>query len=201
MKDLYKILGIEKTATQEEIKKAYFKMAKKYHPDAVDKNEIQKFYEVAEAYQILSNTEERRAYDLSFGGGKIEKILVDEVPEHPTIFKNEGTNADADAYRIKEMRSFKRRILLQGIFRVIGFSLLMSVFGFALSFILEGILYVGLICGFVVGFLWSINSNFDIESFIESQKKRRIIKLCGLILLIGCVGYFGILIIFRILNL
>ena len=57
MKNLYEILGIEKTATPERIKKAYFIMAKKYHPDSADEAEVQKYYEVEEAYQILSTEE------------------------------------------------------------------------------------------------------------------------------------------------
>ncbi len=191
MKDLYKILGIDKTASPEEIKKAYFVMAKKYHPDSADKSEVQKFYEVAEAYQILSDVEERRAYDLVIGGGKIESILLEDEPDHPTIFKDsrDTTGVDED-FRKKEMNKFKRRILWQGIFRTIGFSILMSVFGFAISFILEGIWYVGLICGFVIGLIWSVNRNFDVKSFIESPKKQRLVKIIGWILLIGCSMYF-----------
>ncbi len=200
MKDLYKILGIEKTASPEEIKKAYFVMAKKYHPDSADKSEVQKFYEVAEAYQILSDVEERKAYDLALGGGKIESILVEDEPEHPTIFKDaRGTTGVDEDFRKKELHKFKRRILMQGIFRSIGFSILMSVFGYAVSFILEGIWYISLICGFVIGLTWSINRNFDVKSFIESPKKQRFIKIIGLAILIGGVGYFVWLFISKII--
>ena len=200
MKDLYKILGIEKIASPEEIKKAYFVMAKKYHPDSADRSEVQKFYEVAEAYQILSDAEERKAYDLVIGGGKIESVLVEDEPSHPTIFKEsrDTTGVDED-FRKKEMNKFKRRILWQGIFRTIGFSILMSVFGYAISFVLEGIWYVGLVCGFVIGLIWSINRNFDVKSFIVSPKKQRVIKIIGWTLLIGGVGYFVWLLISKFL--
>ncbi|MBI2013836.1 MAG: DnaJ domain-containing protein [Candidatus Colwellbacteria bacterium] len=63
--DYYKILGVEKSATQEEIKKAYHKLAHKYHPDKSGGDE-KKFKEVNEAYQVLSNTEKRKQYD-AFG--------------------------------------------------------------------------------------------------------------------------------------
>ena len=61
-KDYYKILGVEKNASQEEIKKAYYKLAHQYHPDKKEGNES-KFKEINEAYQILSNQEKRSNYD------------------------------------------------------------------------------------------------------------------------------------------
>lgn len=61
-KDYYKILGVTKSATDDEIKKAYRKMAHKYHPDKKDGDEA-KFKEVNEAYQVLSDKQKRGQYD------------------------------------------------------------------------------------------------------------------------------------------
>lgn len=61
-KDYYKILGVDKGASQDEIKKAFRKMAHKYHPDKKDGDEA-KFKEANEAYQILSNPQKRQQYD------------------------------------------------------------------------------------------------------------------------------------------
>jgi len=61
MKDYYKILGISRNASPEEIKKAYYKLAHKYHPDKG--GDEKKFKEINEAYQILSNKEKRNQYD------------------------------------------------------------------------------------------------------------------------------------------
>jgi len=63
-KDFYKILGVAKNATKDEIGKAYKKLAKTYHPD-VNKEEgaIEKFKEVAEAYEVLGDTDKRAQYD------------------------------------------------------------------------------------------------------------------------------------------
>ena len=60
-KDYYQILGISKNATPEEIKKAYYKLAHKHHPDKG--GDESKFKEISEAYQALSNKEKRRQYD------------------------------------------------------------------------------------------------------------------------------------------
>ncbi len=70
-KDYYKILGVDKNASPEEIKKAYYKLAHQYHPDKEGGDEA-KFKEINEAYQVLSNKEKRSNYDKfgsAFGGG------------------------------------------------------------------------------------------------------------------------------------
>lgn len=66
-KDYYKILGVEKGASKDEIKKAFYKLAHKYHPDKKEGNEG-KFKEVNEAYQVLSDDSKRSKYD-QFGPG------------------------------------------------------------------------------------------------------------------------------------
>jgi molecular chaperone DnaJ len=64
-KDFYKVLGVSKDATKEEIKRAYRKLAQKHHPDANkgDAGAEARFKEISEAYAILSNDQKRREYD------------------------------------------------------------------------------------------------------------------------------------------
>lgn len=64
-KDYYKILGVDKTASQDEIKKVYRKLAMQHHPDhnPGDKVSEEKFKEINEAYQVLGNEEQRARYD------------------------------------------------------------------------------------------------------------------------------------------
>ncbi|MEM6846002.1 MAG: J domain-containing protein [Bacteroidota bacterium] len=64
-KDYYKVLGVSKTATQEEIKKKYRKLAVKYHPDKNkgDKAKEEKFKAITEAYEVLKDPEKRKQYD------------------------------------------------------------------------------------------------------------------------------------------
>lgn len=61
-KDYYNILGVDKSASKDEIKKAFRRLAHKYHPDKESGNE-EKFKEINEAYQVLSNDQKRQQYD------------------------------------------------------------------------------------------------------------------------------------------
>ena len=63
--DYYKVLGVEKSATQDEIRKAYRKLAKKYHPD-INKDDPQakeRFQEINEANEVLGDPEKRKKYE------------------------------------------------------------------------------------------------------------------------------------------
>src|SRR3954465_8476173 len=63
-KDYYKVLGVERGANEEDIKKAYRKLARKYHPDvSKEQNAKEKFQEVSEAYETLRDKDKRAAYD------------------------------------------------------------------------------------------------------------------------------------------
>ena len=67
-KDYYKTLKVAKAASAKDIKKAYYKLAKKYHPDTNigDSNMKKKFQDVSEAYEVLSDDSKRKQYD-AFG--------------------------------------------------------------------------------------------------------------------------------------
>ncbi|MFX0172440.1 MAG: DnaJ domain-containing protein [Candidatus Hodarchaeota archaeon] len=92
-KDYYKILGVQRNASKSEIKKAYRKLALKYHPDRAKDSEIdpklaeEKFKEIGEAYSVLSDPEKRQQYD-RFG------------PEAFSQFGGRGYRMDIDPFEI-----------------------------------------------------------------------------------------------------
>src|SRR5688572_16831197 len=65
MRDLYEVLGVERAANAADLKRAYRSLAQKYHPDKNpgDKDAEEKFKEVSNAYQVLSDDEQRSLYD------------------------------------------------------------------------------------------------------------------------------------------
>jgi curved DNA-binding protein len=77
--DYYKILGVNKTASEEDIKKAYRKLAMKYHPDHAkgDKSSEEKFKKISEAYAVLSDKEKRKQYD-TFGSAGFQQRFSQE---------------------------------------------------------------------------------------------------------------------------
>src|SRR5580693_10253349 len=63
-RDYYKILGVERAATADQVKTAYRRLARKYHPDvSKEKNAEERFKEVQEAYEVLKDPEKRAAFD------------------------------------------------------------------------------------------------------------------------------------------
>jgi curved DNA-binding protein len=80
-KDYYKILGVSKSASTEEIKKAYRKLAMQYHPDrnAGDKAAEAKFKEISEAYAVLSDAEKRKQYDMFGSEGFQQRYSQEDI--------------------------------------------------------------------------------------------------------------------------
>lgn len=101
MKDYYKVLGVDKKADQETIKKAYRKLAMEYHPDRNqgDKEAENQFKEIGEAYEILSNPEARHAYDnpSPVGGFNPNDFFSDGFFKH--FFGNLGGRPTAPVIR------------------------------------------------------------------------------------------------------
>ena len=80
-KDYYKILGVSKSSSPEEIKKAYRKLALQYHPDRNkgDKASESKFKEISEAYAVLSDAEKRKQYDMFGAEGFGQRFSQEDI--------------------------------------------------------------------------------------------------------------------------
>ena len=94
-RDYYEVLGVSKTATDDELKKAFRKLAKQYHPDLHpgDKECEEKFKEVNEAYEVLSDKDKRARYD-QFG--------------HAGVDPNYGAGGGAGAGRLRRIWRYGR---------------------------------------------------------------------------------------------
>jgi len=100
-KDYYEIIGVKRDATQQEIKRAYRKLARKYHPDVSKEADAeQKFKELGEAYEVLKDPEKRAAYD-QFGANYKNGQDFNPPPDWDAGFEFSGggyTAGDASAF-------------------------------------------------------------------------------------------------------
>ena len=90
-KDYYAMLGVKKTATQEEIRKAFRKAARRYHPDVNpgDKKAEEKFKEISEANDVLSDEKKRKVYDqVGFYSDQIDPATAEAYARQ----QREGSN-------------------------------------------------------------------------------------------------------------
>jgi len=96
-KDYYKIMGIEKDAPQDEIKRAYRKLARKYHPDVSKEKEAEiRFKEVGEAYEVLKDPEKRTAYDQLGANWKAGQSGFQPPPDWDSGFEFHGGGFTGD---------------------------------------------------------------------------------------------------------
>jgi curved DNA-binding protein CbpA len=97
-KNLYQILDLEVDASQEEIKKSYRLLARKYHPDKHNGDKIfeDKFKEIKDAYDVLIDPAKRKKYDYSFSGHNPRKGKPDQTYTWATENKEKTTSSNGD---------------------------------------------------------------------------------------------------------
>lgn len=111
MKNYYKILEVSSTATQEEIKKSFRCLAKKYHPDRNKDNEeaLRKFQDISEAYEVIGKEDSRKKYDekLNSNARKNNFTKREEAKkEQKGASKEKGTSANAKKASIENLNSY-----------------------------------------------------------------------------------------------
>lgn len=113
--DYYKLLNISKTATNNDIKKAYRKLAIKWHPDKNNnsKESEEMFKKIAEAYSVLSDNNKRRQYDLR-SDGSLDGGLVFDFDSAEQLFSNifnspiYSFNFNEDEFNVYDIPSYSR---------------------------------------------------------------------------------------------
>lgn len=185
MENHYKTLGIERSATPEEVKKAYFEMAKKYHPDSGDESEVRKFHEVAEAYKVLSDKDSRKVYDLSLVAKEGSAKKVETGPKYQSAHVSKR-----ESFRDDELKEFHKNRYRKAVFRVVLFSVMLGLIGAIIAIILDGLYWLGGLAGICMGFSFSISQNFKVKSFFKSDKAHKAFRLLTWLLFLVGMGYF-----------
>ena len=191
MKSLYHILEVDPSADAGMVKRAYFVMAKKYHPDSGDQAEVKKFYEVSEAYQILGDPEKRKVYDLSLSTGKIDKELIEKEPPEMSVEYSRSTHGQDAEFRQKEIYRYRQQLLLQAVFKVVVTVIVAALIGNTLAVLLDGSILLGVVAGTVFGLFWSVRSHFELSSFIHNSFHLRLALWGGRALMVMSVFYFA----------
>ncbi|MDI9623425.1 MAG: molecular chaperone DnaJ [Methanothermobacter sp.] len=107
-KDYYEILGVDRNASKKDIKRAYRRLARKYHPDVSDDpNAAEKFKEISEAYAVLSDDEKRQRYD-QFGHAGMEGFTQEDIFRNIN-FEDVFRDLDFDFSSIFDIFGFGRR--------------------------------------------------------------------------------------------
>lgn len=201
MQNFYEILGVGRHADAREIKRAYFLMAKKYHPDSGDQKEVKKFYEITQAYKKLSNPEERRIYDLSLGteGAVFYQVASSAAPRPHTHPRSRATHGQDAGFRARETARFRRQRFFQAIAKVLISTLVAGVAGNTLGLILAATPAISVAAGAIFGFFWSINRSFDLTTFIAGHAARRFAFWGSRSLMTTSVLYFVAVFVYNLL--
>ena len=108
-KDWYKILQVAKNATPEDIKKSYYTLAKKYHPD-VNKGSDENFKEINRAYEILSNEDSRRQFDQNAAGDSYSSSTQNTYSNYHYGYNTKGKSySKPSGYSSSEFYEYQKR--------------------------------------------------------------------------------------------
>ena len=110
-RDYYEVLGLERSATEDDVKRAFRKLARKYHPDVnQDTDAEEKFKQVGEAYEVLKDPEKRAAYD-QLGENWQAGQNFNAPPDWDEGFEFSGDGADQAAFFERYVESLLQQLM------------------------------------------------------------------------------------------
>jgi hypothetical protein len=186
MKNYYEILGIKKIASPPEIKKAYFRLVKIYHPD-INQDAIsqKKFVQIKEAYEVLYHPQKRTEYDQVFFN-KLQKEKPDLSPTSKNFFYQNSKFNNQITENREELSVFQKTIVQLALSKIFFISIGGLIIGFSWIFILDSMtinphlpflslnskLFLGAIASSIIAFIISLDNFFKIETFIKTTKMK-----------------------------
>lgn len=135
MRNYYEILGIPEDASQAEIKSAFRKLAKKYHPDiSKDPDAEEKFQKVQEAYNVLGDAEKREQYD-RYGSAYMDVPQVDN-------YYNGFSRVDVQLTRFSDLYWWQKLLLILGGILLVWLFLIIAVIGITVYVVFQIIRFI-----------------------------------------------------------
>ncbi|MDP3999941.1 MAG: DnaJ domain-containing protein [bacterium] len=188
----YDVLGVARTATEDDIKKSYRTLAREYHPDVNKGAEAEeRFKKINEAYGTLSDSLKRADYDQS---------LADTGVKGAGPAPAGGPAGAAQAEAAAAETPFRQAMVRAALLRTFIFGMIAALAGgllaVALGFLTESAFSVtttiqGAIPGLLVGLLWGADYNFKVESFLGTGWLGRSYTLARTILMSLGLAYYG----------
>lgn len=187
----YDILGVEKTATEEDIKKAYRKLARAYHPDVNKGPDAEaKFKEINLAYDTLSDSLKRADYDQTLGDPGVRR--TGSAPEGAAAGTGPAPGSYDDPNRAALIRSALARTLMMAfVCGLVGLGLQIAIQYFSDQAIGGDSLIWGSLPAFIVGGLYGADLNFKVESFLGTGWTGRTYTFLRTVLMSLGVAYYG----------
>lgn len=165
LKNPYHILGLDSSATKEEIKKAYRQLAQRYHPDNGKRAEAKRFAQVAEAYRLLKGGEVERSNLTVSALEKNEK--ADAFAPHQNLYRER-----IDPQRKKQQEAFYRARMRQAVAKTSVFALLGGGVFWSAGQASQFYPLLGLLLGLLLGGLFGAQRFFDLPTFLPPKLLR-----------------------------
>lgn len=189
----YEVLGVSRTATEDDIKKSYRKLAREYHPDVNKGADAEvKFKEINLAYDTLSDSLKRADYDQTLADTGVRGA---RPAPSPAGGRPAPSSTAESPYRQAMIRAaLTRVIVMAGLAMIVGALLRVGLAYLAAEPITTSVVLIGALPALFIGALWGADYNFKVESFLGTGWLGRSYTFARTILMsLGFAYYFGLL--------